>query len=532
MKDKQNTSWLKDAVFYEIYPQTFNDTNGNGIGDIQGIIEKLDYLESLGINAIWLNPCFESPFIDAGYDVADYYKVALRYGSNEKLKELFEKAKEKGIRILLDLVPGHTSTECEWFKQSAKHEKSKYDDWFIWTTNTFSDTAGMKFVGGFNERNGQFLTNFFYCQPALNFGFSNPDPKYPWQVSPDAPGPMAVRKEIKNIIAFWLDMGASGFRVDMAFSLVKKSGNSGINLDAEKGTCEFWKDIRKMLDEKHPEAVLVSEWFNPKQSLPSGFHSDFINHSFIQGLRNILRVGSNITSDDPSRYGDITGSLKQLFSEFNKTIKETGGLGYTSLFSGNHDMSRVMQEGVSETQLELYFAILLTLPGVPFIYYGDEIGMKFLDGLPSVEGGYNRCGSRTPMQWNSDKNAGFSDCNSEELYLPLDEDKDRPTVKAQEGDGNSLLTKVKKLITLRKSEECFRPDKSFELLNITSSTVAFSRDDNMICVFNLSNSTEEVSLEASGTFSESWLSNNNQVDYNGTRLVFNLNPYSYVMIKR
>ena len=119
----KETDWLKDAVFYEIYPQTFYDTNNDGIGDIRGIIEKLDYIESLGVNALWLNPCFESPFIDAGYDVADYYKVAPRYGTNNDLKELFAKAKKRGIRILLDLVPGHTSTESEWFKKSSAHKK-------------------------------------------------------------------------------------------------------------------------------------------------------------------------------------------------------------------------------------------------------------------------------------------------------------------------------------------------------------------------------------------------------------------------
>ncbi len=536
MNETSNTKWLKDAVFYEIYPQTFNDTNGDGIGDIQGIIKKLDYLEFLGINAIWLNPCFESPFIDAGYDVADYYKVAPRYGTNDELKELFDKAKEKGIKILLDLVPGHTSTECEWFEKSAKHAKSKYDDWFIWTTNTFTDTAGMKFVGGFNERNGQFLTNFFYCQPALNFGFSNPDPKYPWQVLPDAPGPMAVKKEIKDIISYWLDMGASGFRVDMAFSLVKKSGNTKINLDAEKGTCEFWKDIRKMLDEKHPEAVLISEWFNPKQSIPSGFHSDFIDHKFISSLRNVLKIGSNKTSDDPSRYGEMTDSIEELFLEFNQTIKETDNLGYISLFSGNHDMSRVMQDGITEKQIELYFAILLTLPGVPFIYYGDEIGMRFIDGLPSVEGGYNRCGSRTPMQWNDDKNAGFSSADSKNLYLPIDSDENRPNVTSQEKNKDSLLNKTKQLIKLRKSQISLGADKSFKLLQTTNPTkiVAFSRGENLICLFNCSDEEQEVNIDISENkkYNILYNSDDNKMENKEQKIKFSLKSYSYMIIKK
>jgi maltose alpha-D-glucosyltransferase/alpha-amylase len=284
---KQN--WLKEAVFYEIYPQSFNDTNGDGIGDIRGIIDKLDYLESLGINAVWINPCFESPFIDAGYDVADYYKVAPRYGTNDTLKELFEKAEERGIRILLDLVPGHTSDKCEWFKESAKHAKTKYDDWYIWTDNTFGPTSEGDFVGGNSERNGQYMKNFFYCQPSLNFGFSNPDPKFPWQRSMNDPGPLAVRAEIKKIIKFWLDMGASGFRVDMAGSLVKKNGDKR-GKDFQE-TQKFWQDIRVMLDKEYPEAILISEWFTPELSLPAGFHSDFTKEGPLYILRYHLGLG-------------------------------------------------------------------------------------------------------------------------------------------------------------------------------------------------------------------------------------------------
>ncbi len=131
--------WVKNAVFYEIYPQSFYDSNGDGIGDIQGVIEKLDYIASLGVNAIWLNPCFLSPFQDAGYDVQDYYKVAPRYGTNDDLKTLFEKAHKKGLRIILDIVPGHTSIEHEWFKKSCEQIPNKYSNWYIWTNSVWDD---------------------------------------------------------------------------------------------------------------------------------------------------------------------------------------------------------------------------------------------------------------------------------------------------------------------------------------------------------------------------------------------------------
>src|SRR5512146_2276410 len=217
-----NPEWLEKAIIYEIYPQSFYDTNGDGIGDLPGVIAKLDYVKSLGANAIWLNPCFESPFGDAGYDISDFYKVAPRYGTNEDLRRLFEEAKKRGIRVVLDLVAGHTSVECEWFKQSARHERNEYSDWYIWTPNLFNwGPAGSRhqFIAGMTERVGGYLPNFFPFQPALNYGFANPDPDQPWQQPVDAPGPRAVRAEMRNIMRFWLELGASGFRVDMALSL-------------------------------------------------------------------------------------------------------------------------------------------------------------------------------------------------------------------------------------------------------------------------------------------------------------------------
>jgi len=214
--------WLEKAVFYEIYPQTFFDSNGDGIGDLPGILQKLEYLQYLGVNTVWLNPCFASPFQDAGYDVSDFYQVAPRYGTNDDLRALFAEVRRLGIRVLLDLVAGHTSTENAWFKESCKPERNSYSDWYIWTNSIWTWNApGVQTVIGYSERDGNYITNFFHFQPALYYGFTNPDPNQPWQQPVDAPGPQAVRRELKNIMKFWLDLSASGFRVDMAGSLVK-----------------------------------------------------------------------------------------------------------------------------------------------------------------------------------------------------------------------------------------------------------------------------------------------------------------------
>ena len=235
---KHYPAWLETAIFYQIYPQSFYDSNGDGIGDLAGIIAKLDYLQSLGVNALWLNPCFESPFQDAGYDVSDYYKVAPRYGTNQDLADLFAAASQLGMRVLLDLVPGHTSVQHPWFRQSARQTPNEFSDWYIWTDSAWKwEAPGYRLISGYAERDGSYMVNFFYSQPALNYGFAAPDPAQPWQQGVDAPGPRRVRQELKNIMRFWLEMGASGFRVDMAGSLVKGDPD-------QREISRLWQEMR------------------------------------------------------------------------------------------------------------------------------------------------------------------------------------------------------------------------------------------------------------------------------------------------
>ena len=196
-------NWLRDAVFYEIYPQTFKDTNGDGIGDLNGIIEKLDYVKSIGCNALWINPCYDSPFKDAGYDVRDYKKVAPRYGTNEDLYRLFDEAHKRNIHVLLDLVPGHTSEEHEWFLESKKAEPNEYSDRYVWTKCWIHGIAGHPYIGGDADRDGCYMLNFFKCQPALNYGFGKCTEE--WQLPPDHPACIATREAMKDVMRFWLD---------------------------------------------------------------------------------------------------------------------------------------------------------------------------------------------------------------------------------------------------------------------------------------------------------------------------------------
>ncbi len=229
------SEWLKNAVFYEIYPQSFLDTNGDGIGDICGITQKLDYIKDLGFNAIWLNPCYLSPFADAGYDVADYKKVAPRYGTNQDLINLFAEAHKRGIHVILDLVPGHTSEQHEWFLQSKLPQKNKYSDRYIWSDCVWHRPEGYSWVAGNADRDGCYMLNFFNSQPALNYGFKDITDAT-WQIPYTDERVQATFDDMLDVMRFWLDNGADGFRVDMADSLVKNDEDKSATALAQ-GSC-------------------------------------------------------------------------------------------------------------------------------------------------------------------------------------------------------------------------------------------------------------------------------------------------------
>ena len=485
--------WLEKAVFYEIYPQSFFDSNGDGIGDLPGVLQKLEYLQYLGVNAVWLNPCFASPFQDAGYDVSDFYQVAPRYGTNDDLRKLFAEAQRLGIRFLLDLVPGHTSTENAWFKESCKHERNPYSDWYIWTDSVWKWNApGVQMVVGYAERDGNYVTNFFHFQPALNYGFANPDPNHPWQQPVDAPGPQAVRQELKNIMKFWLDLGASGFRVDMAGSLVKNDPDG-------KETARLWCEVRTWLDQNYPEAALVSEWSKPTVAIPAGFHMDFLLPFASPGYHSLFRKQN--ADQSAASFFDSSGreDIRTFLDEYLPLYQSTRGQGFIAIPSGNHDIDPRLGNRRTPRDLELAFLFLLTMPGVPFIYYGDEIGMRSLNGLTSKEGGYGRTGARTPMQWDNSPNAGFSTAPTDRLYLPVENTLDRPTVATQRTDAESLLNRVRQLIALRQAHPALCASGTFEPVYAEAGKLPFvykrqSGDETVLVALNPGNQPCEAKL--------------------------------------
>lgn len=470
MEHRHNPEWLQKAVFYQIYPQSFYDSNNDGIGDIPGIIQKLDYLESLEITGLWINPCFVSPFSDAGYDVADYRKVAPRYGTNDDLKRLFVEAGKRGIHVLLDLVPGHTSIEHPWFQAAAKSGRNAFTDYYIWNNSIWEiPQKDLPIVRGYGDRDGGYITNFFYSQPALNYGFAHPDKNHSWMQPVDAPGPQKVRQEIRDIMQFWLDMGASGFRVDMAASLIKRDPDL-----IETG--RFWRWIREWMDAAYPEAVIISEWGHPDQAIPAGFHMDFLLGFDNPGMVSLFRKRGEGAWRDPYGWSFFDegghGDIRQFVDNYQKNLEQTFGQGYIALLTGNHDDTPRLANGRNSAMMKLIYLFLMTMPGTPFIYYGDEIGMQYRE-LPSKEGGYHRTGVRTPMQWDNTKNAGFSTAPADKLYLPVSDAPDRPTVAGQEADSSSLLNRVRSLIRTRKAFPALHADGSFAVVYAESGKLPF-----------------------------------------------------------
>lgn len=440
--------WLENAIFYEIYPQSFKDTNADGIGDFQGIIDKLDYIRELGCNALWINPCFKSPFGDAGYDVADYYTVAPRYGTNEDLKRLFEEAHRRDMHVLLDLVPGHTSVEHPWFQASMKAKRNEYTDRYVWTDSVWEEPQGMGCLRGISERDGACAINFFSSQPALNYGYFNPT--RPWQQPMDAPGPRATLEEMKNVMRFWLSMGCDGFRVDMAGSLVKGDQDS-------QGTIRLWQEVRSFLDREFPAAAMISEWGEPDKSLQGGFHMDFLLHFGSSHYNDLFRC------EEPFFSSRGKGDASAFVEKYLENHEKSRGRGLICIPSGNHDMDRLARY-LQGDSLKIAFAFLLSMPGAPFIYYGDEIGMRYIENHVSVEGGYGRTGSRSPMQWDETANAGFSAAPREKLYIRQDESVDRPTVAVQMADENSLYHEIRRQIAVRQAHQALQSGGGIEFV--------------------------------------------------------------------
>ena len=408
-------SWLNNAIFYEIYPQSFNDSNGDGIGDFQGIIDKLQYVRDLGCNAIWINPCFDSSFYDAGYDVRDYYTAAERYGSNADLQRLFERAHELGMHVLLDLVPGHSAVDNPWFLESGKDERNAWTDRYIWRPMTQSPNLNSPyesirgFLGGIAERPDAAAVNCFSTQACLNYGFGTVTED--WQFAADSPEAVQGRLLIQDIMDFWLGLGADGFRVDVAHGLAKDLDRD--DLESYK-VCEhvlpsdgshplydrdevhdIYREWRKVFNEYNPPAFAVAEaWVNPDrqhlyastEELGQVFNFEFAKKDWIrddmhlaieEGLESAERSGSSATwvmsNHDVPRHASRYG-LPQVPASSHHQLAKDWLLRDGTTYEENREL------GAKRARAAILME--LALPGSTYIYQGEELGLPEVADIP------------------------------------------------------------------------------------------------------------------------------------------------------
>jgi len=452
--------WYKNAIFYEVFVRAFADGNGDGIGDLQGIISRLDYIRELGIDCIWLLPIYPSPLRDDGYDIADFYQIHPDYGTVEDFRTLLVEAHRRGLRVIADLIPNHTSDQHPWFQASrdpSHPHHEKYRDWYVWSpTDQRYEQARIIFIDyepsnwTWDEKRGEYFWHrFFHHQPDLNY--DNPE----------------VQAEMLEIVRHWLELGIDGFRVDAVPYLFEREGTNCENLPE---THAYLKLLRAFVDRVAPGTMLLSEanqWpedVRPYLGEGDEFHMNFhfplmprIYLSLARGDRTPILNILDRTPDIPGschwatflRNHDeltlemVTEEERQFMWEFYAPEPRMRlNLGIRRRLAPLLDNDR--------ERIELANSLLFTLPGAPVLYYGDEIGMGDNIWLE------DRMGVRTPMQWNAGLNAGFSTADPADLYSPVIDDEvygyRRVNVEAQRADPGSLWHRMRHMIAVRKEQ--------------------------------------------------------------------------------
>ncbi len=468
-------SWWKESIVYQIYPRSFKDSSGNGIGDINGIIEKLDYIKSLGVDIIWICPIYDSPGIDNGYDISNYKEINKDFGGNKALDELIEKVHLKGLKIIMDLVVNHTSDQHNWFKEAKKSKLNPYHDYYIWKDgkiNEFPNNWRSVFGGRVWEWNNKteefFLHLYTKNQPDLNW--ENPK----------------VRKEIYSIIDFWLSKGIDGFRMDVISLISKRLAfkNTPDNMSFKDVMEKFYANgprVHEFLKEMNREVLskydIVTVGEGPGINLKNGLNYVAENEKEL----NMIFHFDHLTIDfgPKGKYDPIPLNFIRFKEIFTKWDNLLANKGWNSIFLGNHDFSRIVSRFGNDKEYrvesaKLLITLIMTLRGTPYIYQGDEIGMTNVS-YPSIDfyndietlnawkeasiNGENmseflnavhlqsRDNSRTPMQWNLKRNSGFT---IGDPWIPVNKNYKNINVSSQLKDSNSILNYYKRIISFRK----------------------------------------------------------------------------------
>lgn len=498
--DSTEKIWWKETVFYEIYMPSFKDSNGDGFSDFKGLTSKLDYIQDLGVKGIWLTPFLESPKVDNGYDVSSYYEVDSTYGNLEDFKIFIEEAHKRDIKVIMDLVLNHTSTDHNWFQESLKSKDNPYRDYYIWQDNPNNWES---FFGGSAWELDRLTNQYYYHKFAIQMADLN------WQ------NPKVI-EEVKNVLQYWLDMGVDGFRFDVINFLTTE----GITLDNptnEKGEQEHLYDINQKGVKEAMKMIRETVNHYENRFIIGEIGSDKIEVLKQYQGNELLDVVFNFN------FGSIKEfSAKRIFDEL-KSMESTMS-NYPTLFFGSHDMPRLIDRLANNNaqRAEALAALMLTAKGVPFIYYGEEIGMENIEAdsisemkdiqgrihyLLAIDKGFsevealkignehNRDKSRSPMQWNDNQYAGFS---NNKPWIKVHQNYKSLNVEYLQRNENSLLNKYKKLITLKNSEPILQYGHYTEL-NFSDDLISFSRSFNnetITCYFNFNTSSHLISLKA------------------------------------
>ena len=512
----RDPEWYKRAVFYEVLVRGFHDTNGDGIGDLRGLTERLDYLQWLGIDCIWLLPIYASPLRDGGYDIADFMTVLEEFGVIGDFVELVDGAHARGMRVIADLVMNHTSDQHPWFQASRTDPDGPYGDFYVWSETDekypdariiFVDTEQSNWT--YDPVRGQYYWHrFFSHQPDLNY--ENPD----------------VQEAMLEVLRFWLDLGIDGFRLDAVPYLYEREGTNCENL---KETHEYLKRIRAEVDRLYPDRVLLAEanqwpadvvqYFGDPATggdeCHMAFHFPLMPRIFMAVRREQRYPVSEILAQTPPipkrctwgiflrNHDELTLEMvadderDYMYTEYAKDPRMKANIGIRRRLAPLLDNDR--------NQLELFTALLLSLPGSPVLYYGDEIGMGDNIWLG------DRDGVRTPMQWTPDRNAGFSAADPQQLYTQVNMDPmygyQALNVEAQLRNSDSLLHWTRRMIEIRQRHPVFGLGGYAELSSSNPSVLAFVREhdepppdgaaagDRILCVNNLSRFPQPVELD-------------------------------------
>jgi maltose alpha-D-glucosyltransferase/alpha-amylase len=505
ISNSEDPLWYKDAVFYQIHVKSFADGNADGIGDFAGLTSKLDYLESLGVNCIWIQPMYPSPFRDDGYDISDYTNVHPSYGTLEDFQSFLNQAHGRGLRVIIELVLNHTSDEHPWFVEARSSRENPRRDWYVWSDSD-DRYRGVRIIFLDTERSNwawdpvskaYYWHRFFSHQPDLNY--DNP----------------AVREEIWKVMKFWLDLGVDGFRVDAAPYLVEREGTSCENLPE---THAVLKDLRARLDAHFTGKVLLAEanmwpedvrpYFGAGDEFHMSFHFPVMPRMFMalrledrKPLVDIIERTPSIP--DACQWGIFLRNHDELTLEMVTEVERAYMLDEYAqdprarINLGIRRRLAPLMEG-DRRRIELMNALLMSLPGSPILYYGDEIGMG--DNMSLGD----RNSVRTPMQWSAGVNAGFSTADPERLWLPLVSDAvyayQAVNVESQRRNPTSLLNWTRRLIEIRRSTHVFGRG-SIEVLKPTNHRVlAFTRTlgrETVLVVNNLAGTAQVVELDLS-----------------------------------